>query len=105
MKRFLALSILFAALSSSFMSTFSWAEEGNTQTINPGDEPNEGKPSPGPRRDRVEAEVGFIPFCETCVRRLIDKVIHAETNHARHPVTSTSPNQDTKQASPTPGTK
>lgn len=73
MKRLLALSILLAALSFSFMGTFSWAEESEKRNANPGIDPNESS------QDGGAHVVAYGTGCPTCARRTYPRSIHSKS--------------------------
>lgn len=66
MRRLIALSIFVVALGSVFSATSSWAQDENeNRAMNPGDDPNEAKPSRA-----SEADVAAPGICPECIARL-----------------------------------
>ncbi|KYG69063.1 hypothetical protein AZI87_07530 [Bdellovibrio bacteriovorus] len=76
MKRLLALSILLAALGTSFVATSSFAQEDAGRTVNPGEDPNEAK-SPKP----LEADVASTGICPECTARMKHTRLNDDTTY------------------------
>lgn len=76
MKKIFALSVLMFSLSSGFMSTSIWAQEGNeNRAVNPGEDPNEEK-----SKKPFESDVAAPGVCSECFGRLVHGRLGAKTN-------------------------